>query len=97
MLAANVPVIVLFAVTSAPVTGFVVPVTYPDQPVKLYPTFAVAVALTLSPCFTVKLPFALAPAATDALFPVCDTVSAFILPFVGFVTVTVYVFLVNHI
>ena len=83
--------------TASPVTELAVPDTYPPLHVTEYPVDGVAVAFTVSPYLTVKLPFALAPDATVTLFPVCVTVSAFTLPFVGFVIVTVYVSLVNHI
>ena len=91
---ANVPVIVLAAVTAAPVTGLSVPDTYPPLQVTEYPVDGVAVAFTVSPYFTVSS--AAAVLAVTLLFA-CVTVSAFTVPLVGLLTVTLYVSLVHHI
>ena len=93
--ALNVAVIVLFSVTAPPVIGLVSPDTYPpDQFSKEQLVFGVAVAFTVSPYLTVST--ACAVEAVTLLFG-CITASAFTVPFVGLVNVTVYVFLLNHI
>ena len=89
----NDAVMVFAAVTAPPVAGLVVPDKYvPEfQFVNAYPVFGVAVAVTVSPYLTVKLPFELAPAFTVTLLLPWVTVDATVLPFAFAVTVIVYV------
>ena len=79
---------VLLSVIAPPVYGFVVPDMYPpDQPSKVYPLLALAVAFTVSPYFTVKVAAALVVASL--LFPVWVTVWAVTFPFVVLLMVIV--------
>ena len=86
--------LVLSSVTAEPVTGFVVPVTYPLQD-TVYPVDGVAVAFTVSPYFTVSVAFDDAEAVT--LFDPCVTVSILTVPLAPLLAFTLYVFLLNHI